>query len=708
MMSNAETRRLERLELEKTIAKLRAEGEILAAKLLNITAKCNACTPAYLLPDEILSSIFTIHRDLTLDLDGPPKGLSERQKQQFLQGRIFSPSDAHSNAIRYNEFVPWIETSHVSRRWRRVAVDTPCLWSTLHLQSLPWTEECIRRSKQAKLHIHTPHRLYTRISSFGTEHLEPISNIDPKVLEMLTVEQVFSRVLRLSTYGDIARSRLQVNPSMFPNLEHLSISHSVPRAPTQSIVATGLLRLHLVLGADPPPLLSLTVDGFHSAVLTELSLPTLEELYYVRSFLWTLGLTECLRILGHMPALRVCALGDVKKNETSSIDAIPQVELPHLETLSLRADSIETTLRLLRKISVPSGLSVQLDVGNQEQLTQPLDELECAFEALLKEHIPHLLTRRARGQFFRSWIIVSSPSAFGFFLSSNPDLAKTPDPFHHSVVSSGVTRHGRNPWTMTPPRSEVVFSIWSHFGYTTGRKPAFRSSVVNIIGEFTNQVESIAYQDIQSSFLDAQTWSNTMSNLPNLSYIHTAVGIDAFRHQILFDTLGGFEPTFRKLTTLALKGVNLYDWSRSYEGGLPVLFGTDHGPRSLAFNPGTPVQQQYGTSVLYPSLSGHLTGANIGQQVNGGFEGGNGEPTSGPTRPSGPAPSFEFPLTNSSSRSGHPLPPMLARRCDKGAGLQILILKDCTIRTDVLAELIPVAPLVWLDGCRVKPAPWEV
>ncbi|KAH8793666.1 hypothetical protein DL96DRAFT_1653293 [Flagelloscypha sp. PMI_526] len=261
---------------------------------------------------------------------------------------------------------------------------------------------------------------------------------------------------------------------------------------------------------------------------------------------------------------------------------------------------------------------------------------------------------------------------------------------------------------MTPPRSEVVFSVWSHFGFTTGRKPAFRSSVYNIIGEFTHQIESIAFQDVQSDFVDIQTWASMISNLPNLSYLHTAVGIDAFRHQILFDSLGGSEPTFRKLTTLALKGVNLHGWSRSYEGGLPILFGTDYRPRSLAFNPGTPVQQQYATSVLYPRFSGHLAGANIGEQLNGGFEGGNDEPISGPTRPSGPASSFEFPLSNSSSRSGHPLPPMLARRRDKGAGLRILILKDCTIRTDVLAELIPVAPLVWLDGCRVKPAPWEV
>ncbi|KAH8834688.1 hypothetical protein DL96DRAFT_1571378 [Flagelloscypha sp. PMI_526] len=717
-MSDARTRQLERLELERKMTKLQAEGDMfvaklraeeetyvtnLAANLVDIRSQCNACTPVYLLPDEILSCIFMMHRDLTLDLDGPPKGLNKQQKQHFLLGFIFSPSDIHSNVIRYNEFVPWIEPSHVSKRWRRVAVDCPFLWNTLYLQSRPWTEECILRSKKAKLHIHLHSPLHKRLSP-KTETSRPISGLpELKFNQVIADAQVASRVARLSTYTDTAWTNLQFNSSLLPNLEHLSISHETPRTPTFSASASGSLRLRRVLSLNPPSLLSLRVDGFQPDVLTDLSIPTLQELYFSTSFLWTLDLEQCLRVLNRLPALRVCTLERFKGNETSSIDTIPQVELPHLVTLSLRVDSIETSLRFLRKIATPSGLSIQLDVGGQSGMYQPLgpfnpfDPFERSFRALFEEHLPILITQRARGNTFHSWIIVNTKSSFGFTLSSNPDLAKVSEPFRNEPVLLDDVHHPLGPWSMIPPCSEIVFSVRFHSGC---ERTSFCSLLSDCIGEYCQQVESMAYQDLQSNAAETKNWVNLMSTLPKLSYLHVETGEDVHQHKIIFDALGWPELGFENLATLVLRSVDLYDWSRFHQS--PLL-----GSGSSPYTADNSVQQQNVQvttyTVLYRGSAVRTTGT-----VHFGNEGDRNKRISGPTRPSGPASPIEFPLISSSSRSGHPLPPMLARRQNKGLGLKTLILKTSILRTDVLAELLPVAPLVWLEECQVQPAPWEV
>ncbi|KAF9480798.1 hypothetical protein BDN70DRAFT_804624, partial [Pholiota conissans] len=80
------------------------------------------------LPPEVLSHIFMIVR---VDAED-----SEPTKQLFA----------------------WIKLTHVSRYWRNVAIASPNLWAYIDnpmLDNSPWLEECLRRSKDANLTIHT-------------------------------------------------------------------------------------------------------------------------------------------------------------------------------------------------------------------------------------------------------------------------------------------------------------------------------------------------------------------------------------------------------------------------------------------------------------------------------------------------------------------------------------------------------------------------
>ncbi|KAF9481457.1 hypothetical protein BDN70DRAFT_830959 [Pholiota conissans] len=47
----------------------------------------------------------------------------------------------------------WTQITHVNRRWRDIAVNSPCLWSELHFGNIQWLHEALKRSKDADLDI---------------------------------------------------------------------------------------------------------------------------------------------------------------------------------------------------------------------------------------------------------------------------------------------------------------------------------------------------------------------------------------------------------------------------------------------------------------------------------------------------------------------------------------------------------------------------
>ncbi|KAF9477333.1 hypothetical protein BDN70DRAFT_881301 [Pholiota conissans] len=90
----------------------------------------NALAPISSLPVEIFSLIFSWVRDADSD--------------DFMQ-----------NEEGYSVPAPvtWIKVTHVCRLWRRIALDSPILWSRPTFRNVAWAAEMIRRSNQVGLSI---------------------------------------------------------------------------------------------------------------------------------------------------------------------------------------------------------------------------------------------------------------------------------------------------------------------------------------------------------------------------------------------------------------------------------------------------------------------------------------------------------------------------------------------------------------------------
>ncbi|KAH8827106.1 hypothetical protein DL96DRAFT_1605527 [Flagelloscypha sp. PMI_526] len=579
-MSDAHSRLTQRARLEEAIKTRQALAKAylakLEAELIDIRVQCNSCTAIYLLPDELLAFIFLIHRDLTLAT------LSLHMRSR----RFISSRQLHGQSeLAYcNDFVPWIGPSQVSRRWRRVAIQFPALWDIFYLQSQPWTLEFLRRSQHTSLHLSLPRHDEDWDNGF-------LSPLRPRLPPWKVVAlQAADRVARLAIFADSFCTELTPNPEAFPNLHHLTITN---RHEPDSLMwsSSGNLRLQEILNRNVQQLSFLKVDGFQSDVLTGLSIAGLEELHIdnCRNF----GPAECLHILRHLPALRICAFN----------------EITH------KSDSIDISQRLLEKIVCPTGLSLQLETNRTlRDMSEPLNALYVSFRTFLNERLPDLITQKNLGRKFRSLVVSSTETSFGFTFSSHPDLVKIPE--LQAGEPSNITYPNIN---VCPPsctsQNDFTFALCT---------VAFLSILWDVIGECCESLESITL-DVDSGELET---------LSNLRYLNMGIK-DAKLGQLLFDALDGFG--FGKLKTLTLKSLNFSDSYRSSETGLgskPLV------PRATIKPP----------SHTHPYISHGSTSPRLFAYAAP--EHMTSKPSSPYTYPTGPAfPSF-FPLRQGKSFSG--------------------------------------------------------
>ncbi|TFK30288.1 hypothetical protein FA15DRAFT_206853 [Coprinopsis marcescibilis] len=107
----------------------------------------------------------------------------------------------------------WFRISHVSKRWRAVALAYPQLWSKIDSRSSGWVDMMLDRAKGAPLSL----RLNKRLCPCVEQRIDDIFAEQPSRLRSIT--------LRGNPRNINARLCL---PASMPNLEHLTISFVLP------------------------------------------------------------------------------------------------------------------------------------------------------------------------------------------------------------------------------------------------------------------------------------------------------------------------------------------------------------------------------------------------------------------------------------------------------------------------------------------------
>ncbi|KAG6813470.1 hypothetical protein H0H92_010804 [Tricholoma furcatifolium] len=117
-----------------------------------------------------------------------------------------------------SEWIPSI--SHVCSHWREVALSTPALWSTLHLDYPAWAPEMLRRSKDVALSVKSYGTLYEQayyiLHQILTSHLHRV-----KHLSLINDEEYM-----YNSYPP-TRDGKPVSRKQFQELMRLLVQHSV-------------------------------------------------------------------------------------------------------------------------------------------------------------------------------------------------------------------------------------------------------------------------------------------------------------------------------------------------------------------------------------------------------------------------------------------------------------------------------------------------
>jgi len=259
----------------------------------------------------------------------PPEILS----RIFLLVRGYDPYETRSS-------ISWIDLSCVSRHWRSIALNCLTLWTFLPLQYTLWTQEMLRRSKNANLTVHATFSVRThppKVSAIvlALSHMARIktmtlSNLDPDV-----ATEIFSQL-----------------PRSAPQLEFLYISSDYfpgPRIPDDALWGTS--RLHNLqlwnceLNWDSQILSSLT----HLELGCVSSRPTT---------------TQFLAMLSRLPDLQVLDLHDCLPKDWKVAESNTHYFLKHLRALRLTGTAHEIE-GFMQRLSIPPTSNIALECNEE-------------------------------------------------------------------------------------------------------------------------------------------------------------------------------------------------------------------------------------------------------------------------------------------------------------------------------------------------------
>ncbi|KAI0311706.1 hypothetical protein OF83DRAFT_1087511 [Amylostereum chailletii] len=329
----------------------RVDRELAALKtaMRRVLPQRNALVPIARLPPEVLALVFKV-----LSIDCPPAG--------------------NSYSIPFQK-LGWINVSHVSQRWRRVALENPSLWSGLVLTlGDDWLDESLSRVKEAALHLNTVDTPYSSLPSTNVNQLERILK-HPRIAEV--------RIRRVSHNSTHVEQFLSLPAPFLHTLELVGNDDGLARRAfvvPSTLFAQNAPNLRRVVLERCNCVWS-TLQNFRG--LTELVLKRNQPNVYngtPRSSTWS----DFVHCIGQMPGLEVLAAEHSIPHIPS--DFVPEsarISLLQLSTLSLRGD-VRDCLGCLRTIEHPSFTKITVVCPSR---SSTVDNDAQLLLALLKPHM---------------------------------------------------------------------------------------------------------------------------------------------------------------------------------------------------------------------------------------------------------------------------------------------------------------------------------
>ncbi|KAJ8514325.1 hypothetical protein ONZ45_g8130 [Pleurotus djamor] len=302
------------------------DKEILALKEAIRSLKTARNTHSYIsqIPDELLSVI-------------------------FIQGKM-SASKKHTGTCS------WLNIASVCRHWRQVSVDTPQLWSSIHIRNatIDRAEEMLKRSKASPLDL----KISLKLSD------------DPRVFKLAK--------LSLSDIGTLRELRVTSDDfTLYRELLNCSVDRSAP-----------ILRRLRLLHQTPTPSASVQSDEFMFSdmpVLTCLelrhfpipaSIPLFNNLTRLRinnsrgSGLITIQLA--LRILKQTPQAEEVLLVKLKHHHQQDEAEFYPVRLPRLKSLKVYMEAIDASI-IFDYLDIPKSTFISTDCSEVTSESDPVD-----------------------------------------------------------------------------------------------------------------------------------------------------------------------------------------------------------------------------------------------------------------------------------------------------------------------------------------------
>lgn len=319
----------------------------------------NSTLPIHRLPPDILSTIFLINKEMSL--------------AAHFEVHLSFPPRSRARGPPYG-FVPWIAASHVCSLFRQVALDCALLWNTLFLNSIPWTQELIRRSNQAPLHIYHSVPMYAIAgASLGMEVVLVCLRLalsEHIRIETLDLSELHSESLSRpgETFADV------LDPSLFPEIRRLHISlarhppiflgnhPSATQSPGHHVDLTPAF-LQSLLENRSSQLISLHLSRYTASVWSGISIGSLTRLH-IESCPHA-GITNFFQVLERHPQLEHLAVIDCPQIDSMDLsrgcpgENFLNIPLPFLRTLHL-SGILGVGCHLLRSLVLPQNVKLSL------------------------------------------------------------------------------------------------------------------------------------------------------------------------------------------------------------------------------------------------------------------------------------------------------------------------------------------------------------
>ncbi len=301
--------------------------EVYARAIIDIKTRLNTMTAVARLPPEILSTIFTL-----VAADG--------YKQKYGNSAYVET---------YYQSNTWIRVAQVCRHWRATALSSPRFWSYITVTSKRATDEMLRRSKKAPLHI------FASVPSYEDDRQKAVKAVMAEFARICTLQLIGSSVAICDLFKSVNA------PAEMLESIRLSDRNSYHGD-------TGIVGVPLVLTTDGVPRLrTLEINGFPFSWDNPWFTPTLTTLLlHGRSGAETrpplTGSFEAfLSALERMPILQELALEHVIPQAPSGP---PSRKVPLLRLSSLRVVAGDAECRsVLNHLTLPSDVRFHITVA---------------------------------------------------------------------------------------------------------------------------------------------------------------------------------------------------------------------------------------------------------------------------------------------------------------------------------------------------------